>query len=99
MKLHPVPRAFLRACAALGLGLVACGGGDGRDNSGSAGSGMVGDAGTTGSAGTVGSAGATGAAGRGGTTGTAGTTGTGGTAPAAGGLFRSLLGQGADRHR
>src|SRR5262252_4320290 len=83
MKLHPVPRAFLRACAALSLGLVACGGGTGRD----------GTVGTAGTGGTVGSAGTTGSAGRGGTTGTAGTTGTGGTAPSAGGLFRSLLGK------
>jgi len=91
MKLYPGTLASLLACA--GLGLASCSGSDGRDNSGTAGSGMVGDAGTTGSAGTVGSAGTTGSAGRGGTTGTAGTTGTGGTAPAAGGLFRTLLGK------
>src|SRR6185295_1199458 len=90
MKLYPGTLASLLACAGLGLGLASCSGSDGRDNSGTAGSGMVGDAGTTGSAGIVGSAGTTGSAGRGGTTGTAGT---GGTAPAAGGLFRTLLGK------
>src|SRR4051812_45083893 len=102
MKLYPGTRASLLACAGLGFGLASCWGSDGRDNSGTAGSGMVGDAGATGSAGTggttgsagaVGSAGTTGFAGRGGTTGTAGTTGTGGTTVAAGGLFRTLLGK------